>query len=308
MKKAFIFPGQGAQKVGMGKDLFDAFDCVKKVYAEAEALVDFDLKGVTFEGSQEELNQTNRAQPAILTLSVALSRLMFEKGITPSVCAGHSLGEYAALVIAEVLSFEEALKLVLVRGELMMQAGKDTPGTMAALIGGSVPIVENLCQQVADTGYCAVANFNSPDQLVVSGEHVAIEKIIALSKDAGIKRAIPLAVSGGFHSQLMDSAAQGYVAALANAPLQAPKIPLFFNVDAKSAETPDTIRANMSAQINSPVQWVKTLTTIIAGNYADTGLELGPGSVLKGLARKIDAGFKVASINNVKSLESYLSA
>lgn len=308
MKTAFLYPGQGAQNVGMGQDLYAWLPVVQQTYQEASEVLGFDVARVSFEGPAEELNRTDRAQPAIATLSVAITRVLAEKGVKPEACAGHSLGEYPALAAAGVLSFRDMLGAIKVRGSLMQQACQDHPGGMIALVGGEEEAVNALCERAAGRGYIAIANYNTPVQFVVSGQSAALDEAERLSGEMGVKRAVRLTVAGGFHSRLMDSAADGYRAAVEKFNLQAPRMPVYFNLTGRSESDPVAIRRLMTEQVNHPVQWVSLVRNLKAGTGVEQALEIGPGKVLQGLLKKIDSALNVYTLSDRKSVEEYLHA
>jgi [acyl-carrier-protein] S-malonyltransferase len=296
MKYVFLFPGQGSQQVGMGKDFHAAYLEVQETYREAAKVLGQDIGQITFNGPAETLNRTEHTQPAILTLSVALTRLLAKQGISPAACAGHSLGEYAALTAAGVVSFQDALLLVKERGRLMQEACQAQPGGMAAILGSTVETVEEICRQAGAVGTVVIANYNSPDQVVISGATAALERAMALCVERGIKKVIKLAVSGAFHSPLMDSAAAGFASALSSVTPHPPQVPLYFNVTGLPEQDPQAIRGLMQRQINSPVQWIATVRNMAAQQGRPAGVEVGPGKVLQGLVKKIDKEFTVSPL------------
>ncbi|MHB9025751.1 MAG: ACP S-malonyltransferase [Armatimonadota bacterium] len=282
---AGIFPGQGSQAVGMGQEQSERYPIVRDTFAEADAILGFSLSGLCFEGPTDELKRTSNAQPALLTVSIAYWRLLASRDFTADVVAGHSLGEYSALVAAGALSFSDALRLVRRRGELMEEAAGKHPGGMAAIIGLDDDDVTALCQEVSTAhGLVVPANFNSPGQVVVSGESSAIEAIRAAAKGRGA-RAIPLAVSGAFHSPLMEEAARAFAGLLKDVPVQAPAIPVVPNVTAVPTSTPEAIRDALIVQITGSVHWVRgvqAMREMGAGRF----VEIGPGNVLTGLVQR----------------------
>jgi [acyl-carrier-protein] S-malonyltransferase len=296
MNYCFFFPGQGSQSVGMGRDFYDAHPVVRATYQEAAQTLGFDVAAVSFNGPAEELNRTDRTQPAILTLSVALARLLESRGIKPSACAGHSLGEYAALVAAGVVVFADALTLVKERGRLMQEACQARPGGMAAVLGSTVETVEAICREATAVGLVAIANYNAPDQVVISGETAALDRATTLCTERGIRKVIKLAVAGAFHSPLMSGAAAGFSTALSAVTLCAPRVPFYSNVTGASADAPSVIRGLLAQQIDHPVQWITTVQDLAARLNPKQGVEVGPGKVLQGLVKKIDKEFTVAPL------------
>lgn len=285
-KTAFLFPGQGSQFVGMGKDLYETHAAVREIFDEAEAILDFPLKKLCFEGPEEELKQTQFTQPAIFTHSLAVERLLKARGITPAGVAGHSLGEYSALVSAGALSFGDGLRLVKIRGELMQHAGEKHPGTMAAVIGASPEAVEEACREAAAAGVVQPANFNCPGQIVISGSIPGVRRAMELVKEKGARMAKELVVSGAFHSPLMAEALSGLVAALEHVPLKDTEIPLYSNVEATPVTAKNKIRELLKKQLLAPVQWEKIITNMIADGFG-AFYEVGPGKVLQGLLKRI---------------------
>lgn len=298
---ALIFPGQGAQFVGMGAEFVQASEAAKKVFAQAEGVVE-NLSEVVFTGPAEKLTATAFAQPGIFAMSMAALAALKEHpkfaDITPRFTAGLSLGEYSALCASEVLNFEDTLRLVLKRGSFMEEATQLKKGAMAAVIGFDQTQLESICKQVG----AEVANYNSPDQIVITGEAEKVEEASAKIKEAGAKRVIALDVSGAFHSSLMQPAADKFAKVLNEFDLQAAAIPLVSNVNGEPAESAEFIRTNLSRQITSSVQWIKTIESI-AKEGVETFIEIGPGSVLKGLIRKINRDLKCYNIQKPEDIE-----
>ncbi len=287
MKTAFIFPGQGSQFVGMAKDLYETFDLARSYFDRANEILGFDLKKVCFEGPEEELKKTYITQPAIFVHSVVVNELLKEKGQTPQGVAGHSLGEYSALVAAGSLSFEDGLKLVQKRGQLMYQSGQKNPGTMAALIGLSEEQVYALCDELKSEGVIQPANFNSPGQIAISGEVNVIRKAIEKAKEMGAKKAVELVVSGAFHSPLMDDARAGLQEALEKTEIKPAQVPVYTNVTAQPVSEAAQIRTLLYRQLTSPVLWQKSMENMIADGF-ERFYEIGPGKVLTGLLKRIN--------------------
>ena len=301
-KLAFIFPGQGSQRVGMGQDLAAEYDVVAETFAEANQILDIDVQELCFSGPEDKLTETSNTQPAILTTSIAFHRLLKEEGVTPDVVAGHSLGEYAALVAAGVLDFEQGLKLVRKRGELMSQADPEGNGTMAAVIGLDAAEVEEVCDQGSEYGVVEPANYNCPGQIVISGEKEAVEKITELAKEAGAKKAVVLNVSGPFHSSLMASAGEKLADYLEGIEFQQPEIPVVPNVNAELTTDPAEIKAALVKQMSGAVRWEESIRQMINSDV-ETFVEVGPNRVLKGFMRRIDRSVTALNVRNQRSLK-----
>ena len=281
---AFVFPGQGAQFVGMGKDLYDNVPLAKELFDRANEILGFPITDIMFAGTDEQLKQTKVTQPAIFLHSVILARSLGD-AFKPDMAAGHSLGEFSALVAAGALGFEDGLKLVSKRAMAMQKACEQNPSTMAAIIALPDEKVEEICASV--DGVVVPANYNCPGQLVISGTNEAINEACAKLTAAGAKRALKLNVGGAFHSPLMEPARVELEAAIAAAPFAKPVCPVYQNVDAKPHTDPAEIRANLIAQLTSPVRWTQIVQNMLADG-ATSFTELGPGSVLQGLIKKVD--------------------
>ena len=285
--KAFVFPGQGAQFVGMGKDLYDNNPLAKELFEKANDILGYRITDIMFSGTDDELKQTKVTQPAVFLHSV-ISALCMGEAFAPSMTAGHSLGEFSALVAAGALSFEDGLKLVYARAMAMQKACEAAPSTMAAIIGLPDEKVEEVCAEVNKPGHvCVPANFNCPGQLVISGNIEAINEACEKLKAAGAKRALPLKVGGAFHSPLMQPAKDELQAAIEKTNINAPKCPVYQNVDGKPHTDPSEIKANLIAQLTSSVRWTSCVQNMIADG-ADDFTECGPGKALQGMIGRID--------------------
>lgn len=285
--KAFVFPGQGAQFVGMGKDLYDNNPLAKELFEKANDILGYRITDIMFEGTDEQLTQTKVTQPAVFLHSV-ISALCLGDDFQPSMVAGHSLGEFSALVAAGAISFEDGLKLVYARAMAMQKACEATPSTMAAIVGLPDDKIEEICAEVNKDGYVVVpANYNCPGQLVISGNIEAINEACEKMKAAGAKRALPLKVGGAFHSPLMQPAKDELQAAIENTTFAEPKCPVYQNVDGKPYTEPSAIKANLIAQLTSGVRWTSCVQNMIADG-ADDFTECGPGKALQGMIGRID--------------------
>ena len=287
MKKAFVFPGQGAQFVGMGKELYEQNPLAKQLFDKANKVLGFDITHVMFEGTADELKQTKVTQPAVFLHSV-ISALCMGDEFAPEMVAGHSLGEFSALVAAGALSFEDGLRLVYARALAMQKACEIAPGTMAAIIGLSDEQVEQICAEVSTEGNIVIpANYNCPGQLVISGNVEAVNAACEKMKEAGAKRALPLPVSGAFHSPLMQPAKDELQAAIEQTVFNKPNCPVYQNVDAKPYTDPAVIKQNLIAQLTSSVRWTSTVENMIADGAEDF-TECGPGKALQGMIGRIN--------------------
>jgi len=284
MKKAYIFPGQGAQFVGMGKDLYNHSEETKFLFEQANEILGFRITDVMFEGTDEDLKQTRVTQPAIFLHSVILAKAL-GKAFHPQMVAGHSLGEFSALVSAGTLNFEDGLRLVAARANAMQKATEIQPSTMAAILGLDDFTVEDICQRISDV--VVPANYNCPGQLVISGTVSGIEKACELLLEAGAKRALKLNVGGAFHSPLMEAAKVELQAAIEAVEIREPVCPVYQNIDAKPHTNPDEIKQNLIEQLTGPVRWTQTILHMIE-HGATSFTELGPGNVLQGLVKKIN--------------------
>jgi [acyl-carrier-protein] S-malonyltransferase len=282
--KAFVFPGQGAQFVGMGKDLYENSDLAKELFEKANDILGFRITDLMFEGTDEDLKQTKVTQPAIFLHSVIMAKTLGDT-FQPEMTAGHSLGEFSALVAAGALSFEDGLKLVSQRAQAMQKACEAEPSTMAAIVGLDDAVVEEVCESIDEV--VVAANYNCPGQLVISGSFAGIDKACELLTEKGAKRALKLPVGGAFHSPLMEPAKEELAAAIENTSFSAPACPVYQNVNAQAVTDPAAIKANLVAQLTAPVRWTQTVQNMIADG-ATSFTELGPGKVLQGLVKKVD--------------------
>src|SRR5574344_370898 len=284
--KAFVFPGQGSQFVGMGKELYDNNPLAKELFDKADEILGFKITDIMFAGTDEQLKQTNVTQPAVFLHSV-ISALCLGEEFQPAMVAGHSLGEFSALVAAGAMAFEDGLRLVAARANAMQKACEKTPSTMAAIIGLEDSVVEEVCKQITDTTVVP-ANYNCPGQLVISGSKEGIDKACAILKEKGAKRALPLSVGGAFHSPFMLPAQEELAQAIQATQFHSPVCPIYQNVDALAHTDPKEIKDNLLKQLTSPVCWTQISKAMIAAG-ADTFIEVGPGNVLQGLIKKVKA-------------------
>ena len=303
MKTAFIFPGQASQFVGMAKDLYQTYEVAQSYFERANQILGFDLKTICLEGPEEELKKTSVTQPAIFVHSVIVNELLKKQNITAQGVAGHSLGEYSALVAADSFSFEDGLRLVQIRSNLMYESGKKFPGTMAAIIGLSAEQVNKVCQNASKYGIIQPANFNSPGQIAVSGDVAAVQKAIDLAKEMGARKAVELVVSGAFHSPLMDNARQGLQEALEKTAIHDAKVPLYANVTAKPVTSKKDIRELLFSQLTSPVLWQKSMENMITDGF-DHFFEIGPGKVLTGLLKRINRQVPCKPVGTVEQIQA----
>lgn len=303
VKTAYIFPGQGAQYVGMGKSLYDSFPEARKVFDEANQILGFDIRKLCFEGPLKELSQTVNSQPAILVHSIAALRVLENsaKNFTPSCTLGLSVGEYIALVVSGVVDYSEGLMLLRKRAIFMEEASRMNPGKMAAVIGLDVDNIDQVCQEVG----AEVANLNCPGQVVISGTAAAIEKATSLAEEKGATKTVVLNVSGAFHSSLMEPAAGKLRKELENMEIKKPSIPMVCNVSPKLEYDPAVIRENVITQLTHKTLWEDSVK-FVAESGINTFLEIGPGKVLKGLLRRIDRKLKVHNIDTAQDITSLL--
>jgi [acyl-carrier-protein] S-malonyltransferase len=307
---AFVFPGQGSQRVGMGKAWAGAHAEARQAFAEADAALGEPLSRLCFEGPEADLQLTRNTQPAILAVSVAIHRVVTARtGLRPALVAGHSLGEYSALVAAGALEFADALRLVRQRGELMQAAVPVGEGAMAAILGLDAAAVEAVAADAGRDGeVCAVANYNAPEQTVVAGHRAAIERAMALAKERGAKRVLPLPVSAPFHSPLMWPAREALAPRLAAAAFRDPAVPVVSNVDAAPVRSGNAAREGLVRQVDSAVRWVESVRWMATEGGVEMFLEVGPGAVLAGLVKRIVPGAAVASLSEPEALAAAIAA
>ncbi len=306
MRYAMLFPGQGSQTVGMGADLVAAFPAAREVFARADAVLGFALSELCFTGPIETLTETRNAQPALLTHSVAVLRVLEAHGVEPAIVAGHSLGEYSALVAARAVDFDSALQIVRRRGELMFASGVASPGTMAAVVGAETAAVEAACAAARNLGVCEIANHNAPDQLVISGSVDAVTDAMARLQAAGVKIVKRLNVSGAFHSALMREPAAALAAYLDEFTVRDAAVPVVANVSAAAVQDGAALRELLKRQIRSPVRWQESMQTL-RRRWPGPLLEVGAGTVLKGLLRRIDRAAECIAVGDRSALEGFLA-
>ena len=309
MDIALVFPGQGSQKPGMGKDLVDLYPIAAEIFHDADETLGFPLSTLCFEGPADRLMETHNAQPALLTHGVAVWRLLRERfGSRMRAAAGHSLGEFTAHVAAGTFDFETAVRLVRKRGELMQAAGEARPGAMAAILGDLTVRVRELCERASmDAGVVVPANFNSPGQVVVSGEVAGVDRVIELALQHGARKCMRLHVSGAFHSPLMSAAKPGWEAALADVEMHDSRVPVYANITGVPATSAEAARQLLGDQLTAPVRWTETIRHIAADYPGITFVELGPGHVLSGLIRKIVPDATVLPAGTAANLDALLA-
>ena len=305
-KLAFVFPGQGAQTVGMGKDFCDRYEVAKKLFQQADEALGYSIKDMCFEGPAEDLQLTANTQPAILTMSVIANEILKEHGIQPEVAGGHSLGEYSALVAAGALDFQEAVLLVHKRGQFMQEAVPVGHGGMAAIIGLADEVIVDACAKATEAaGEVQAVNFNCPGQTVIAGTTKGVEAAVEIMKEAGAKKAVVLPVSAPFHSTLMKPAAEKLAAELDKITIRDAKIPVVSNFTGRLETAADEIKVNLVAQADHPVKWIDCVLTMKEFG-ADTFVEAGPGKTLCGFNRRIDKSLASMNVENVESLQKTL--
>jgi [acyl-carrier-protein] S-malonyltransferase len=307
-KVAFVFPGQGSQYVGMGQDLYETYAEVRALFDEADGILGFSLSKLCFEGPMPELGDTIHTQPALLTVSVALLRLLESHQLSPATVAGHSMGEYTALVAAGALGFADGLKLVRERGRVMKEAGEQNPGGMAAVLGLDAQTLGEICQTASQEtgGMVQLANYNSPGQIVISGHKEALGRAMELAGERGARRVIPLAVSIASHSPLMQRAAESFASIVAQVDFHQPRIPVVANVTAAPITTVAEIKKELVEQLTSTVRWVDSIQYMIAQGVT-TFVEIGPKNVLTGLIRRIDKSVQTVNVGDVAGLKALIS-
>lgn len=303
-KTAFLFAGQGAQYLGMAKDLYEQYPIVRETFETASQILGYDVRTL-IDSDEAKLNQTRYTQPAVLTTSVAIYRLLVEKGVEPAIVAGLSLGEYSALVASGSLRFEDAVALIAKRGELMEEAAPVGSGKMVAVLNTDVPVIEAICKEASAKGVVTPANYNTPGQIVIGGEVAAVDYAVELLKEAGVKRLIPLNVSGPFHTALLKPASEKLAVELEKVTFAAFQVPLVGNTEAQIMAQAD-IKSLLTRQVMEPVRFYDSIN-VMKDFGVDQVVEIGPGKVLSGFIKKIDKSLPVATVEDATSLEAFLS-
>ncbi|MDP8208790.1 MAG: ACP S-malonyltransferase [Candidatus Electryonea clarkiae] len=303
MNSAFLFPGQASQYVGMGKDLYESYDIARFYFDQADRDLPFDFLKICFEGPEEDLKQTRVTQPAIFVHSVIVNELLRQKKFPANVVAGHSIGEYSALVSSGALKFTDALEVVALRGELMQYAGEERPGAMAAIIGLDLQQIEEICNNISDTSQVVVAaNLNAPGQIVISGDVQAVEKAMEFTAEAGAKKTIRLVVSGAFHSPLMEPAAEKLGREIEHLVMRQPDVPIYMNVTGKPENSQNEIKKLLMEQLTHPVRWEETILNM-SNSGIERFVEVGPGKVLRGLVKRIVKGTTLLGVDKKADIE-----
>ncbi len=303
-KIGFLFPGQGSQVVGMGKDFNDLFSTAQQIYDLAEKILGFELSDVSFHGPEEKLKQTQYTQPALYVHSYIIAQLLAERGVKAQAAAGHSLGEFSALAYSHAFSFEDGLELVKVRSQLMQDAGEKSPGSMAAIVGLDAQTVMEICMDAQDAGIVQPANYNSPQQIVISGSREGVAEAMSLAREKGARRVVDLPVSGAFHSPLMSSAVTAFGEKLHATSIKKANLPVYANVTAIPVNSVEEMRNLLHHQLTHPVRWVETIQNMVRDGVT-TFIEVGAGKVLSGLVKRISRDVTIQQCGTVEELDAY---